>query len=295
VCVSAELELLAISRLEKTTIEEFASAADWTTTEPWSECAEMLRERFGGLCNEIRMHLATQESLLPEMLREHWGATSPPDIVERSMEAAKRATAQGQVGSEKATLLPWCLHYLERRDPKRAKSLVGSLPFTKRLKFAFGFVSKHDKLLRHLRCIVLDEPPSEADEKLSVGGGGRGKKGVVYSARRSNQKSSGSGGDDSARGEGDEDGSDGEDEAYGAEHERQRRAGMINAVLAAANARRVDVPTAGNSMLSELAKHDQPLHVTKVSKGWEKNIQKVPDNLYQKIGIEAPKEPPRRV
>jgi hypothetical protein len=48
-------------------------------------------------------------------------------------------------------------------------------------------------------------------------------------------------------------------------------------------------------MLSELAKHDQPLHVTKVSKGWEKNIQKVPDNLYQKIGIEAPKEPPRRV
>ena len=63
---SIELELLAISRLEKKIIDELAGAADWTTSEPWSEQAQVLRDRLTKLCAEIRMHLATQETLLPD-------------------------------------------------------------------------------------------------------------------------------------------------------------------------------------------------------------------------------------
>ena len=43
---SIELELLAISRLEKKIIDELAGAADWTTSEPWSEQAQVLRDRL---------------------------------------------------------------------------------------------------------------------------------------------------------------------------------------------------------------------------------------------------------
>jgi len=78
---SIELELLAISRLEKKIMDELSSAADWTTSEPWSEAAQLLRDRFNKLCSEIRVHLATQETLLPEILRDHWGGVAPPQLV----------------------------------------------------------------------------------------------------------------------------------------------------------------------------------------------------------------------
>jgi len=80
---SIELELLAISRLEKKIIDELAGAADWTTSEPWSEQAQALRDRLNKLCAEIRIHLATQETILPDMLREHWGRVSPPPSARR--------------------------------------------------------------------------------------------------------------------------------------------------------------------------------------------------------------------
>ena len=105
-----ELELLAISRLEKQIIDELREAADWTTGEPWSEAAQGLRDRLQALCGQVRMHLATQESLLPDLLRQHWGRISPPQLVTRTLQAAKRAEAHAKRSRDTPKLLQWVLH-----------------------------------------------------------------------------------------------------------------------------------------------------------------------------------------
>ena len=101
-----ELELLAVSRLEKKILEELAEAADWTTSEPWSEQAQVLRDRLTKMCNDIRLHLATQEALYPEILREHWGSVSPPDLLVKSITAAKRGQANAAKGEDKPKVHP---------------------------------------------------------------------------------------------------------------------------------------------------------------------------------------------
>ena len=88
---------------------------------------------------------------------------------------------------------------------------------------------------------------------------------------------------------------DEEAEALGGGHEKQRRAGMVNAVLAAANARRIDVPLSeGGSVHRQLAESRDPLHQFRMDAKWADRVEKVPDNIFKKIGIDAP-EPPRRL
>ena len=147
-------QLLAISRMENAIIDELSST-DWGTADPWSETAQALRDRMTKLCSEMRMHLATQESLLPEVyhldgtyihmppvsvvcictryvyvrptpcvqvLREHWGRVSPPQLVARSLAAAKRAQAQGAKGRDKAKLLMCDADPTHSALPRRAPS-----------------------------------------------------------------------------------------------------------------------------------------------------------------------------
>ena len=274
-----ELELLAVSRMERKILDELSQAADWTTSDPWSEGAEVLRSRLAKLCSEIRVHLATQESVLPELLRGHWGRISPPQIVTRSLEAAKRA--QG-VGTSVATvheskLLLWVHHYLHRRSPDRAKALIGSLPFVRRMSFAFGRGTPHTKILAHLRCIINDHDPHVDDPPPGS-----------VQARHT-----------SARSDGDDDADDGTGGATSGAGEtateRERRAGMVSSVLAAANARRVDVPLNQASVHRTLADHEDPLHTFKMDGNWVNKNNKIPDNLFKKIGMEKDPEPPRRL
>lgn len=267
-----ELELLAISRLEKRVIDELREAADWTTSEPWSEQAQVLRDRMQALCAQIRMHLATQESLLPELLRAHWGNVAPPQLVTRALEAAKKAQAQAAKGRERAKLLDWTLHYLQKRDQQRANHLINSLPMMKRLSIAFKGMGGHVKLLEHLRDIVNDTPPGEEDEQP-----------VPPSVR-------------SAEDAGKEESSGlAVRSVDGTAHEKQRRAGMVNAVLAAANARRVDVPLNESGVNQKLAESREPLHTFKMDGRWMDRAEKLPDGLFKKLGIDKPLEAPRRL
>ena len=248
-------QLLAISRLEQKIVEELTSAADWTTAEPWSEQSQVLRDRLNKLCAQIRMHMATQESLLPDMLREHWGHVSPPQLMLRSLQAAKRAQAQGAKSLEKPKLLMWVLHYLERRAPHRARYVRAALPMLKRLRLALGRDASHAKVLGHLRCIILDEAPRTSVAVLAQSGG--------ETSTRESQRMD----EDSGAGGG------------GTELEKQRKAGMVNAVLAAANARRVDVPFNSNETTRVLASSEAPLHTFKMDGKWADKADKVPDNL----------------
>ena len=65
-------------------------------------------------------------------------------------------------------------------------------------------------------------------------------------------------------------------------------------MLAAANARRVDVPLNGNEMSRALAASEDPLHKFKMDGNWVNKAKAVPDNLYKKIGIEN-LDAPRRL
>jgi len=262
-----ELELLAISRLEKGIIDELREAADWTTSEPWSEAAQALRERMQALCAQIRMHLATQESLMPEILREHWGKVAPPQLVTRMLAVAKKAEANAAKGRQRSKMLDWVLHYLQKRDRNRASHFTAALPFFKRMSLAIKGSQGHTNLLHHLRHIVNDEQPNEEDETSTA-----------------SQQSSGSDAEGSAPSRG----------STGHEHEKQRRAGMVNAVLAAANARRIDVPLNEAGATRALAESRDPLHTFKMDGRWAERTEKLPDNLFKKLGIENP-EPPRRL
>ena len=83
--------------------------------------------------------------------------------------------------------------------------------------------------------------------------------------------------------------------AWGTATERERRAGMVSSVLAAANARRVDVPLNQASIHRTLADHEDPLHTFKMDGNWVNKNNKIPDNLFKKIGMEKDPEPPRRL
>jgi len=269
-----ELELLAISRLEKRIIEELREAADWTTSEPWSAEAQLLRERVQALCAQIRMHLATQESLLPELLREHWGSVAPPQLVMRALEAAKKAQAQSAKSRQPAKLLNWILHYLQKREPARADKLVAALPMMKRLSIAFKGLGGHAKLIAHLRNIIDDTQPREDEAAAPVAT----EPSDAGSERTSHGAANGS--------------------TEGAANEKARRAGMVNAVLNAANARRLDVPINDTGVLRNIAESRDPLHTFKGDSRWAERQTKLPDSvktkgIWKMVGIEEP-EAPRR-
>ena len=168
-----ELALLNVSRMEARIIEELTMAADWNTTDPWSQqvCwgafwgarppspatprslppprrltpspspppsqADELRNMLDELFTTMRDHLSQQETKLPAIFRDKWGAISPPQLVTRSLAAAKRAQAGGARGGAEASLLSWVVYYLRLRDETRAKFFVAALPFGKRIKLAF--------------------------------------------------------------------------------------------------------------------------------------------------------------
>ena len=260
---SIELELLAISRLEKKIIDELAGAADWTTSEPWSEQAQVLRDRLTKLCAEIRMHLATQETLLPDILRETF-PSSPPQLVDKALTAAKKAQSNAaRLTHHKPKVLMWMQHYLEKRSPSRAKAMIAKLPMTKRMAVAFGRLAPHADLLKNLRAIIDDLQPGFKDDPSE---------GRPSAVRKSKAD--------------DDDEDDDEDPVKATANEKRQKAGMVNAVLAAANARRVDVPLNGNEMSRALAASEDPLHKFKMDGNWVNKAKAVPDNLYKKIGID---------
>lgn len=252
-----ELELLAISRLEKQIIDEIS---DPNNVEPWSQVAQVLRERLYKLCSEMRMHLATQESLLPEILLAHWGGITPPQLVARSRAAAKKSISVGAKGRLKPKLLMWIMHYLSRRDARRYKYFFAQLPFTTRLRLAFSKDLNHAKLLHYLRCIVTDSRDNSITAPLPSA-----KAGAPGAA---------------AAGE--------------AGHEGQRSAAMVSAVLAAANARRVDVPISDSDTTRQLADSRDPQHKFREDGAWQMRHNRVPSGLFKKMGMKEP-EAPRRL
>ena len=77
-------------------------------------------DRVTKLCAEIRMHLATQETLLPDILRETF-PSSPPQLVDKALTAAKKAQSNAaRLTHHKPKVLMWMQHYLEKRSPSRA-------------------------------------------------------------------------------------------------------------------------------------------------------------------------------
>ena len=70
---------------------------------------------------------------------------------------------------------------------------------------------------------------------------------------------------------------------------------MVNAVLAAANARRIDVPINDSNVNRTLAASDAPLHTFKMDGNWTTRTAPVPDNLFKKIGMAQAPNAPRRL
>jgi len=221
------------------------------------------------LCGEIRTHLSEQERLLPALLRDHWGRISPPQLVKRSLKAAKGALAKGSKsrGSDHPQLLMWTLHYLRRRDAQRARYFQAQLPMMTRLSIALRN-QKHSHFLSYLRYIVLDEQPASSVVSNLAPAIQPQDPNDPYAPRRA-------------------------DDRVGMQHEKQRRAGMVNAMLAAANAERIDVPTSGAGPMRTLAESQAPEHVCSDGGAWMNKHTRVPSNLFKKIGIEEPKTPRR--
>jgi len=259
-----ELELHSISRLENKILEELV-----VVEEPWSEAAHELRERVGALCAEVRAHLSQQEQLLPGLLRDHWGRFSPPQLVTRSLKAAKGALAKGAMskGPDRPQFLMWVLHYLRRRDMERARYLQAQLPLWTRLSIAVRN-QKHSQYLSYLRFIVRDEQPGASIVSNIAPTAPMQDPNDPYAPRRP-------------------------DGGVGQQHERERRAGMVNAMLAAANAERVDVPTSGAGPTRSLAESQTPAHAYSDGAGWSNKHDRVPSNIFKKIGIEQPTTPRR--
>ena len=98
-----ELELLAISKMEKKILDELKEFG--AGERALSEVTVMLRDRMQKLCRQIRLHLATSEAKLPEVLRAQWGRVSPPELVVRALEAGKaRAGQRVQGGRQSAAV-----------------------------------------------------------------------------------------------------------------------------------------------------------------------------------------------
>ena len=119
----------------------------------------MLDELF----TTMRDHLSQQETKLPAIFRDKWGAISPPQLVTRSLAAAKRAQAGGARGGAEASLLSWVVYYLRLRDETRAKFFVAALPFGKRIKLAFtkkGYARDAARTRRNGVCGRTSSPPT---------------------------------------------------------------------------------------------------------------------------------------
>ncbi|KAL1499164.1 hypothetical protein AB1Y20_013675 [Prymnesium parvum] len=257
-----ELEMHSISRLEMKILDEISSIDP--LAEPWSRAAQELRSRMDKLTADVRAHLSEQERLLPPLLRAHWGRVSPPQLVTRSLKAAKGALAKGSKskGAERPLWLMWVLHYLRRRNFHRARYLQGQLPTSTRLAIALRY-QKHSHFLNYLRFIVHHEQPGAS---------------IVDVAPHTKEALDGQ-------------------RANGgpvSENERQRRAGMVNAMLAAANAERVDVPASGSGPTRKLAE-STPAHTYENDTSWMKKAQRIPSNLFKKIGIDKEPSTPRRI
>ena len=123
-----EVKAVAVGRMEAKILHELTQAADWTTSEPVSQCAEELRELVGELCEEVLSHLDEQEALLPPLLRAFWGQSSPPLLLVKSMEAAKASGLKGHRPQIFVKLLSWIVYYLQDRDPTRARWVVRARP-----------------------------------------------------------------------------------------------------------------------------------------------------------------------
>lgn len=218
----------------------------------------------------MRAHLSAQEQLLPGLLRDHWGRISPPQLVTRSLKAAKGALARGakSKSSDRPTFLMWVLHYLRRRDPQRARYFQAQLPMMTRLSVALRG-QKHATFLSYLRYIVHDEQPSSSIVSNIAPSYQPQDPNDPYAPRRP-------------------------DDRVGIQHEKERRAGMVNAMLAAANAERVDVPTSGGGPTRSLAESQTPQHNYSDAAGnWANRHNRVPSNIFKKIGIEQPTTPRR--
>ena len=268
---SVQLELLSIARLERRILNELATT-DWGTAEPWSECAELLRVRVRNLCVDLETHLDKQMADFPKILTEHWGQMSPPGLHRRMMDAAKGAQSAADKGSDSPKLMLWVLHYLTQRDAAQANHLISrlKLPFFKRQRLKGRVKTHYDSVLDHLRCIILDREPrlprlSPADLTNT---------GVEEESTIGPTNSTAS-----------------EDSAV----ERRRRAGTVNAVLAAANAQRRDLNIQGQTINTQLAEQHDPVHTFKADGNWMNRVGKVPSGIFKKIGMEKKPDTPRRV
>jgi hypothetical protein len=66
----------------------------------------------------------------------------------------------------------------------------------------------------------------------------------------------------------------------------------VNAVLAAANARRIDVPMheQAGATTRIMAESHEPLHQFKMEAQWIKKHDRIPSAVFKKIGVEKPTE-----
>jgi len=270
-----QLELLAVARLEKRILVELATT-DWGTHEPWSEAAELLRVRVKALCEDLEQHLQRQEERLPLLLHQFWGTVEPQGVAKRTIQAARAGQLQKRHGNGGVDLLGWMVHYLKQRDPAQAKKLAQSVqgPLGRMLGLPVK-MSKYATTLEHLRCIFADEEP-----RGLFGAPPPTVPTALYERSVGIEEESTWAGPVAP-----------EDSAV----ERARKASTVNAVLAAANARRRDLLVHSDTTTQELAKHEEPLHSFKHDPKWMNRMDKVPSRIFQKIGMEKKPDTPRRI
>tara|TARA_B110001452_G_scaffold163244_1_gene136081 strand:- start:137 stop:1573 length:1437 start_codon:yes stop_codon:yes gene_type:complete len=278
-------QVTAVGRMEAKILEELTLAADWTTIDPKSECAEELRVLLDDLSVAILEHLKEQEEMLPPLLRSHWGPMAPPDLVTRSITAAKSAAGNGLRPQIHVKLFSWVLYYLRERDETRSKFVVAQLSFTRRLRIALRLETSHSELLEQLRAIIRDEEPRwrkvsavRPSTRQTISGV---PKLSLARASEHNNAEPGFEAPFSARG-----------------REAQRRQTGVHAVLAAANATRASMavgPDASVDLTYQLAQLEKPLYQygnDGPGDAWWKHA-KYQSNMWKHVSNEKPSTPRR--
>jgi len=277
---SFQLELLAIARLEKRILHELATT-DWGNEEPVSECAELLRVRVRSMCETLEAHLGAQEKLLPELLLKHWGRVAPPHVHARMLQAAKSALSTADKGKDSPKLLGWVMHYLQQRDPKLLKEFITSakLSLWKRLAMQSNANMKYGLVLEHLNYILLDREPKGQPTAAAVTGqpaatDARGEADVEESKSALVYAYTGVVTGPGAKSEA---------KADATAIERRRKAGTVNAVLAAANSQRRDVNIKTGTINERLGTCLSPTQKVQADGTWWMRAKRVPSGVLRQV------------
>lgn len=169
--------------------------------------------------------------------------------------------------------LSWVLHYLVRRDPKRAKLMAAQLPITTRLRLALGFEGTYGSQFAILRAILKDDAPAFIRRTSSRSSRGKPSPKNIDKPQSETVNRF--------------------QDPETLDREKSRKQASVSAILAAANANRQAQRPIGSSV--KLAASVTPLHLYQGDNFRWVDRLRAPKNfdVWQKVGMSKPATPRR--